>query len=48
MVATAANSSHTTGLRPRSGSSCTGSTFLAGPAGALGSTGELAADLFAA
>jgi hypothetical protein len=57
MVATAANSSPITGTepgailfespqRPRAGSLCTGSTILAGPAGALGSTGELAADLF--
>ncbi|MBN1654693.1 MAG: hypothetical protein JXA30_13060, partial [Deltaproteobacteria bacterium] len=36
-----------TGFRPRAGSSGTASTILAGPAGALGSTGELAADLFA-
>jgi hypothetical protein len=48
MVATAADSSPITGLRARAGSSCTGSTILAGPASALGSTGELAADLFGA
>jgi hypothetical protein len=46
MIATAANSSCITGLRTRAGSSCTGSTLLAGPAGALGYTGELSADLF--
>jgi hypothetical protein len=32
--------------RPRAGSSGTASTILAGPPGALGFTGELAADLF--
>ncbi|MBN1655745.1 MAG: hypothetical protein JXA30_18415, partial [Deltaproteobacteria bacterium] len=35
------------GFRPRAGSSGTASTILAGPAGALGFAGELAADLFA-
>ncbi|MBN1654078.1 MAG: hypothetical protein JXA30_09900, partial [Deltaproteobacteria bacterium] len=44
---TAANSSRKTGFRPRAGSSGTASTILSGPAGALGFTGELAADLFA-
>jgi len=34
--------------RPRAGSSGTASTILAGPSGALGFTGELAADLFGA
>jgi len=48
MVTTAPNSSRKTGLRPRAGSSGTASTVLAGPSGALGSTGELAADLFEA
>ncbi|MBN1654041.1 MAG: helix-turn-helix transcriptional regulator, partial [Deltaproteobacteria bacterium] len=36
-----------TGFRPRAGSSGTASTILSGTAGALGFTGELAADLFA-
>ncbi|MBN1652797.1 MAG: hypothetical protein JXA30_03390, partial [Deltaproteobacteria bacterium] len=36
-----------TGFRPRAGSSGTASTILAGTAGALGFTDELAADLFA-
>ena len=59
MVTTAANSSRKTGTelgailfespqRPRDGSSGTASTILAGPLGALGFTGELAADLFGA
>jgi hypothetical protein len=42
---TTVNSSSITGLRPRSGSSCTGSTLLAGPAGALGFIGELTVGL---
>ena len=46
LVTTAATSSRKTGLRPRAGSSSTGSTILAGPAGALVFTGELAAALF--
>jgi hypothetical protein len=59
MVAATANSSAITGTepgailfespqRPRAGSSCTASTLLAGPVGALSSMGELAADLFGA
>jgi len=48
MVATTANSSRKTGFRPRAGSTGTASTILAGPSGALGFTGELAADLFEA
>jgi len=46
MVAAAPNSSRKTGLRPRAVSSGTASTILDSPAGALGFTGELAADLF--
>ncbi len=42
---TAANPSRKTGFRPRAGSSGTGSTILAGPAGALGFSGALAAAL---
>jgi len=45
MVTTAPNSSCKTGFRPRAGSSGTASTILAGPAGALGFTGELDTDL---
>jgi len=48
MVSTAANSSRKSGFRPRAGSSCTGSTLLAGPVGALDFTGELTAALLGA
>jgi len=59
MVTTAPNLSHKTASdagailfespqRPRAGSLGTSSTTLAGPSGALGFTGELAADLFEA
>jgi CcmD family protein len=45
MNTTAANSSRKTFVRPRSGSSSTGSTILAGPPGELGCTGDLTAAL---
>jgi hypothetical protein len=59
LVSTAANSSRKSGTepgailfespqRPRAGSSCTGSTLLAGPVGALDFTGELTAALLGA